>query len=469
MPGRIAWDEIWPIIGPQIEQVMGGGGATWHENHLVPITRHGRLEQVYWTYSYGPIDDETAPGGVGGVLVLCTETTAQVLAAERMRAADARWRALFEQAPGFMCILQGPEHRYEYANARYMSLVGHRPIVGKTLLEALPEDRRPGDHRAARSGVPDRRGLHGEAAPVHLPTASRGSELFYLDFVYQPIRDDSGGVTGIFVEGSDVTERKLAEIGQRDADRRKDEFLATLSHELRNPLAPLRNAATILRSTAATPGTRDWATQVIDRQVSTMARLLDDLLDVTRVSRGTLVLARRRTALSSVFDAAIEVATPTIDARHHQLRVTLPDSPIEIDGDAVRLSQVLSNLLNNAAKYTDAGGTIELSARRVDQTVRIAVKDSGIGLSPESLAGVFDMFSQVKSALDRSEGGLGIGLTLVRALVELHGGRVEVDSKGLGQGSVFSVVLPLAVGTADASGVDANGGHGGRPSAVAGC
>ncbi len=188
-----------------------------------------------------------------------------------------------------------------------------------------------------------------------------------------------------------------------------------------------------------------------------MARLLDDLLDVTRVSRGTLVLARRRLALSSVFDAAIEVATPAIEARRHQLQVTLPDAPIEIDGDAVRLSQVLSNLLNNAAKYTDAGGTIELSARRIDQTVRIAVKDSGIGLAPESLAGVFDMFSQVQSALDRSEGGLGIGLTLVRALVELHGGRVDVESKGLGQGSTFSVVLPLAVGTAEASGAAAGG------------
>ncbi len=137
--GRIAWDEIWPIIGPQIEQVVSGGGATWHENHLIPITRHGRLEQVYWTYSYGPIDDESAPGGVGGVLVLCTETTAQVLAAERMQAADARWRALFEQAPGFMCILQGPELRFEYANARYMHLVGDRPVLGKPILDALPE------------------------------------------------------------------------------------------------------------------------------------------------------------------------------------------------------------------------------------------------------------------------------------------------------------------------------------------
>jgi PAS domain S-box-containing protein len=453
--GRVAWDEIWPIIGPQIEQVIGGGGATWHENHLVPITRHGRLEEVYRTYSYGPIDDETAPGGVGGVLVLCTETTAQVLAAERMRAADARWRSLFEQAPGFMCILQGPEHRFQYANARYMSLVGHRPIVGKTVLEALPEVEGQGFvdllDRVFRTGDV----YTAEAAPIQLPRAGGGSEQFYLDFVYQPIRDDSGSVTGIFVEGSDVTARTQAELRQRDADRRKDEFLATLSHELRNPLAPLRNAATILRSAAASPETREWATQVVDRQVSTMARLLDDLLDVTRVSRGTLVLARQRLTLASVFDAAIEVATPAIEARRHQLRVTLPDVPVEIHGDAVRLSQVLSNLLNNAAKYTDPGGTIELSARRIDEGVRIAVTDSGIGLAPESLASVFDMFSQVQSALDRSEGGLGIGLTLVRALVELHGGRVEADSTGLGAGSTFSVVLPLAAGAAGAPGAAA--------------
>ncbi len=252
--GRVAWDEIWPIIGPQIEQVMGGGGATWHENHLVPITRHGRLEEVYWTYSYGPIDDETAPGGVGGVLVLCTETTAHVLAAERMRAADARWRALFEQAPGFMCILQGPEHRYEYANARYMSLVGHRPIVGKTLLEALPELEGQGIlellDRVFRTGEV----YTAEAAPVQLPGAGGGRQLFYLDFVYQPIRDDGGSVTGIFVEGIRRHRTQAGRARPARADRRKDEFLAILSHELRNPLAPLRNAAAMLRSAAANPG-----------------------------------------------------------------------------------------------------------------------------------------------------------------------------------------------------------------------
>jgi PAS domain-containing protein len=143
-PGREVWTEIWPIIGPQIEHVISGRGATWNSNHLVPITRNGRVEQVYWTYSYNPIDDETAPTGVGGVLVICTETTEQVLAEQAIRAAEARWRQLFDQAPSFMCVLSGPEHRFEYCNARYFELAGRRDIFGKTMIEALPEVERQG-------------------------------------------------------------------------------------------------------------------------------------------------------------------------------------------------------------------------------------------------------------------------------------------------------------------------------------
>jgi signal transduction histidine kinase/ActR/RegA family two-component response regulator len=458
--GRDAWPEIWDIIGPQIDQVMSGGGATWHENQLVPILRHGRIEEVHWTYSYGPIDDGTAPHGVGGVLVLCTETTAMVRVEQRLRAAEARWRALFDQAPGFMCILDGPEHRFEYANARYMQLVAHRPILGKPVAEALPEIVDQGF-----IALLDRVYLGGEvyaalAAPIELPDASGEPSLHYLDFVYQPIRDDQGRITGVFVEGADVTARRRAELELRDAGRRKDEFLATLSHELRNPLAPLRNAAAILRSGAADERTREWSAQVIDRQVGTMARLLDDLIDVARASRGTLMLSPQRIALASLFEAALEVARPAIDARGHRLSVRLPEERVEIDADPVRLSQVLSNLLNNAAKYTDPGGDIAISARLEPPGVRIEVADSGIGLPVQALDSVFEMFSQVQGALDRSQGGLGIGLALVKALVELHGGRVTASSPGPGRGSTFAVLLPLAGAAPAAAEVPAGPGHG---------
>ena len=469
-PARMVWAEIWDVIGPQIEQVMTGRGATWHENHLIPILRHGRVEEVYWTYSYGPIDDDTAvPFGVGGVLVVCTETTQQVLSEQRLRAAEARWRALFDQAPSFMCVLAGHEHRFEYANPRYHELIGHRDIMGRALTDALPELAIQGF-----AALLDRVYATGEtysasAAPVMLPTGSPGRPLEqrYVDFVYQPIRDATGAVTGILVEGSDVTDRVLTSTALadsearfravaetlRESDRRKDEFLAILAHELRNPLAPVRNAARVLRAQTADSTMREWATTVIDRQIQAMSGLLDDLLDVSRITRGQIILNKQRTSLASVMDASLEVSRPLIEARKHALTISLPSEPIELDIDPLRVSQILSNLLTNAAKYMDVGGRIEVRAQIEGGEVCIIVKDHGIGLEPESLTAIFEMFSQVKTALDRSEGGLGIGLALVRGLVALHGGRIEASSEGLGCGSEFRVWLPMpAEASADAHG-----------------
>ena len=450
-PGREVWTEIWPIIGPQIEHVMAGRGATWNQNHLVPIFRNGQVEQVYWTYSYSPIDDEGAPTGIGGVLVVCTETTEQILAEQAMRAADARWRQLFDQAPGFMCVLSGPEHRFEYCNARYFELAGRHDILGKTVIEALPEIERQG-FIALLDGVYRTGKTHAaSAAPIYLPSCNdpRELQLRYLDFVYQPVLDETGAVTGIFVEGSDVTDRVLATQGLvesearfRDADRRKDEFLATLAHELRNPLAPLRNAAKVLRVPATDAKTREWATTIIDRQVQTMAGLLEDLLDVSKITRGQLTLHKQLTSIASIIETSVEIARPLIDARRHALRVSLPAETIEVEVDPLRLSQVFSNLLTNAAKYMEPNGQIEISAQCHDGGVCINVKDHGIGLEPDSLGRVFEMFAQVKGTLDRAEGGLGIGLALVKGLVELHAGRVTASSDGLGKGSEFRVWLP---------------------------
>ena len=463
-PGREVWAEIWPVIGPQIEHVMSGGGATWNRNHLVPITRNGRMEQVYWTYSYSPIDDETTPTGVGGVLVICTETTEQVLAEQAMRAAEARWRQLFDQAPSFMCVLSGPEHRFEYCNARYHALVGQRDILGKTVAEALPEVVSQGFIALLDDVYRSGRAHAASAAPIQLPSVDDPStlQLRHLDFVYQPVIDAKGAVTGIFVEGSDVTDRMLtnralieSEARFRDADRRKDEFLATLAHELRNPLAPLRNAAKVLRAPATDAKTREWATTIIDRQIQTMAGLLEDLLDVSKITRGQLTLHKQLTSIASVIETSTEVARPLIDARRHSLLVALPPEPIEVEVDPLRLSQVFSNLLTNAAKYMEPDGQIQVSAGRGDGGVYITVKDRGVGLEPDSLGRVFEMFAQVKGTLDRAEGGLGIGLALVKGLVELHGGRVTASSDGLGRGSEFRVWLP-APARYGAAAADAN-------------
>jgi CheY-like chemotaxis protein len=240
----------------------------------------------------------------------------------------------------------------------------------------------------------------------------------------------------------DITDRKRAEEALLAADRQKDEFLATLAHELRNPLAPVRNAARILAAEGLDPNQLAWCREVIQRQVGQMALLLDDLLDISRITLGRLQLKKEPVDVASLINSAIETALPIIEARRHRITQQLPEVPLLLDADPARIAQVLANLLTNAAKYMDPGGTIAVEVGMIDQNVSISVIDEGIGLNREDLERVFTMFSQVDSALERSEGGLGIGLALVRGLVELHGGKVSARSEGLGRGSAFTILLP---------------------------
>jgi PAS domain S-box-containing protein len=277
-----------------------------------------------------------------------------------------------------------------------------------------------------------------------------------------PIRDESGRIQRWAGINLDISRLKNTERALLEADRRKDEFLATLAHELRNPLAPIRNAVRILDSSAADDLQRKWGREVIARQVQRMSLLLDDLLDVSRITRGQLELKKDYVDLSAVVNVAVETARPLLDAKHHQLSIQLPAEPVKLEADPLRLSQVIGNLLTNAAKYTDSGGQISLDARLDDTELVIAIRDNGIGLASQAMPGLFTMFSQVNSAIDRAEGGLGIGLALVKGLVELHGGRVEVRSEGLGRGSEFIVHLPhrvLAPKTPAAEQSDSAAGH----------
>jgi signal transduction histidine kinase/CheY-like chemotaxis protein len=242
----------------------------------------------------------------------------------------------------------------------------------------------------------------------------------------------------------EVVDRKAAEAALKEADRRKDEFLATLAHELRNPLAPIRHAVKLFEVRGATDSQKEWAREVIARQVQRMALLLDDLLDVSRITRGRLELKKDYVGLQALVATAIESARPLIEDKHHSLELSLPPEPIELEVDPLRMSQALSNLLTNAAKYTDEGGSIKVTAALEPEGLAIKVKDTGIGLSAAVMPRVFDMFSQVDSAIDRAEGGLGIGLALVKGLLALHGGTVDVTSAGLGQGSEFVLRLPLS-------------------------
>ena len=259
-----------------------------------------------------------------------------------------------------------------------------------------------------------------------------------------PIVDTHGHIQGVVLVFRDASLARSTERTLLEADRRKNEFLAVLAHELRNPLAPIRHAALIARSRGATAEQVAWSNEVIERQVGHMARLLDDLLDVSRITRGTLELRRTSVALATVVTDATEMARPLIEARQHALTVNLPSEPLALDADPLRIAQVLGNLLTNAAKFTDAGGRIALGAAHAGADVEISVTDNGVGLPADARDKIFQMFVQVGSPLEQPEAGLGIGLALAKALVDLHGGRISAESGGIGQGTTIRVRLPLA-------------------------
>ncbi len=243
-----------------------------------------------------------------------------------------------------------------------------------------------------------------------------------------------------------LAERERAELELRANDRRKDEFLAVLAHELRNPLAPIRNSLHVMRLAAGEDPVAVGVGEMMDRQVGHMVRLVDDLLEVSRITRGKIELRRERVDVATVVRSAVEASLPHITAAGHRFHVTTPDEPVEIDADPVRLAQILANLLNNAAKYTPEAGEIWLTVSRERDRLDISVRDTGVGIPPDMLGSVFELFTQIGGTTDRSKGGLGIGLTLVKSLVSLHGGSIEARSDGLGRGSEFIVRLPIGSG-----------------------
>jgi signal transduction histidine kinase len=265
-----------------------------------------------------------------------------------------------------------------------------------------------------------------------------------IDDSAAPIRDKNGHIVGIVMIFRDVTERRRAEKVLKETDRRKDEFLATLAHELRNPLAPIRNALEIIRVAGEDQQVVHEARCTMERQLKQMIRLVDDLLDVSRITRGTIELRKERVDLATVVRSAVETSQPLFDQVGQKLTVTLPREPVFVEADVTRLSQVFANLLNNAAKYTEPGGRINLTVKPEGANVVVSVKDNGIGIPAPMLAGIFDMFAQVDRSLERAHGGLGIGLTIVKRLIEMHGGTVEAHSDGHGCGTEFVVRQPIA-------------------------
>ena len=548
---RECWADAWPVVGAQIEAVISRGEPAWFANALIPIERNGRMEEVFWTYSYSPAYDDA--GAIAGCLVIVTETTSSVLSARRLetlarlgielalatshddalaalratvaqRPADLpllrvtptrappvelheipieatvgpAWpepveravactvggyelvfglspRLTFDesyrlfvtqlvqqiastlrridnanasiaierdrdnllmQAPVAMALMTGPQYVYQLANAHYVALIGRDP-VGKSFREVFPEL-----HDSKVEGLFDHAFTTGERVMMdeELVRLDRGHGLedAYFNFTIEPLRTD-GHVYGMMVIAADITDQVRARQVLQDANRAKDEFLAMLGHELRNPLAPIVTAIELMNETTST-SLRERT--VIERQVRHVIRLVDDLLDISRITRGLLTLDKRNVDLAEVVTAAVEASSHLVQQREHRLVVEAP-SGLVVDGDESRLVQVVSNLLTNAARYTPNGGELRVTLRREGDDAVLRVRDSGVGIEAELLPKVFDLFVQGARSADRAEGGLGLGLAIVKNLVSLHGGTVAASSEGHGKGSEITVRLPL--------------------------
>ncbi|MEX2148662.1 MAG: PAS domain S-box protein [Steroidobacteraceae bacterium] len=429
-----------------IERVLREGIAVNLANHTALIAKDGNETSI--EDSAAPIRD--SGGRLRGVVMVFRDVAARRRAENELRRSEKQLADFFENAAvGLHWV--GPDGIVQRVNQTELDLLGYskEEFVGRHISE-FHADRPVIDDIVNKPNCGEflqnyeARLLCKDGSIKHVLISSN---VLWEDgqFIHTRCftRDITAQKEAEIALREEIASRERAQIALREADRRKDEFLATLAHELRNPLAPIRQAALISKAPAATEAQKRWSHDVISRQVHHMALLLDDLLDISRITRGMLELRMESTELAAVVDAAVETARPAIDARRHVFSAEIPPKPVYFAADPLRLAQVISNLLTNAAKYTDPEGEIRLRAACAAGTLTITVSDSGIGIPAEDLDDVFSMFSQVKSDQDRSEGGLGIGLALTKGLIELHGGTIQASSAGPGLGSEFVLRLPL--------------------------
>jgi PAS domain S-box-containing protein len=368
-------------------------------------------------------------------------TYKRAMAAETAPGKPASYfRALIENATDLIAVLHA-DGTIRFISGSVSRILGYRPeeLLGTSAFALIHPDDLADVTEAIRAGLEHR----DTGLPMTFKARHRDGSWRYLEGTDRNLLDEPA-VAGIVINARDVSERVEAETALRDNDRRKDEFLAMLSHELRNPLAAVRSSVDVLcRRGPSDPTIVTWATEMIGRQVLYLARLVDDLLDVSRITRGTITVEKEPLDLGEAISRAVEMVRPAILAGQHELAVLVPPEPVRISGDPVRVPQVIANLLHNAAKYSEPGGHIRITLARCGAEAEIRVTDDGPGIPPDLLPRVFDLFVQADRSHDRTQGGLGVGLTLVRRLVELHGGTVEATSAGPGAGSEFAIRFPV--------------------------
>jgi PAS domain S-box-containing protein len=432
--------DAYPPVEPHIARALAGETVSYER---LFVAHDGA--SYYMQPNYIPDFDST--GKLRGIAILVLDVTARRRAEMAVEAERRRFETVLMEAPAAIS-LRGRDRAFSVVNPVYQAVMGGHDLIGRTAREALPFLERQGYanllDEVFATGAPMR--LH--EARLELEDAEHGNSERFFNLSYQPMRNAEGQVDAVVTFAVDVTElvqsRRRAEALAAEAaaaNRAKDEFLAMLGHELRNPLAPILSTVELMNLTALGAFERERA--VIERHVGDLTRLVDDLLDVSRVTSKKVVVERGTVDLRACLSTAVETVKRLLDERQHAFSFEMPED-LNVDGDALRLQQVFSNLLTNAAKYSPPGGSVALIVERAGNRVKVSVRDSGVGLSAEMRGRVFEPFVQAERPLDRAEGGLGLGLAIVRGLVELHEGKVEALSDGEGLGSTFVVTLPLS-------------------------
>lgn len=455
--------EVFPIFNETtreavenpVARVIREGVVVGLANHTVLIGRDGTVWPI--ADSAAPIRDDA--GRLSGVVLVFRDVSAERDAEQALRESEEKFRLLAETIPQLAWTAR-PDGHIVWFNRRWYEYTGTTPeqMEGWSWQSVHDPEVLPRVLERWTASV-----ASGEPFDMVFPLKRHDEVLRPFLTRVEPLRGADGRILQWFGTNTDVSEIKAMEEALRDADRRKDEFLAMLAHELRNPLAPIRNGLQLLQMRGVTAPMAEQARSMMERQVAHLVRLVDDLMDVSRIMRGKIELRTGSVEVAGAVARAVEIARPALDAGGHELVVDLPPEPVVLDADAVRLAQVFANLLANAAKYTERAGRVRLTGRREGGQVVVRVADTGVGIIPEVLPRVFDPFFQAERTHKHPQGGLGVGLTLVKRLVELHGGSVEAYSEGAGRGSEFVVRLPVAGRSGEAPVLLNGAGPGGTP------